>query len=96
MLCGLIIVSATMTRFLGSQGVSPAVADRFLEGLRFDLTLFGSFNIHGLLLVALRILNTYRCGRGKGVDCVPDASFQDDDGDDGHEPGAGAPRDHGA
>ena len=96
MLCGLIIVSATMTRFLGSQGVSPAVADRFLEGLRFDLTLFGSFNILGLLLVALRILNTYRCGRGKGVDCVPDASFQDDDGDDGHEPGAGAPRDHGA
>ncbi|MCH5276588.1 MAG: MFS transporter [Desulfovibrionaceae bacterium] len=94
MLCGLIIVSATMTRFLGAEGVSPAVADRFLAGQRFDLILFGSFNILGLVLVALRILNTYRCGLGKGVDCVPDESFLDDDEDDDEpapsgEPGSG-------
>lgn len=84
MLCGLIIVSATMTRFLGTQGVSPAVADRFLDGMRFDLTLFGALNILGLGLVALRIVNIYRCGRGKGVDCVPDEAFLA--GDEADEP----------
>lgn len=75
MLVGLIIVSATMTRFLGSEGVSPAVADKFLEGMAYDFSLFGGLNLLGLFLVALRILNTYRCRFGKGVDCMPDASF---------------------
>lgn len=79
MLCGLIIVSATMTRYLGAEGVSPAVADKFLSGMQFDFTVFGSFNLLGLLLVALRILNIYRCSLGKGVDCMPDPSFFSDD-----------------
>lgn len=75
MLVGLIIVSATMTRYLGSEGVSPAVADKFLEGMAYDFSLFGGLNLLGLFLVGLRILNTYRCSLGKGVDCMPDASF---------------------
>jgi len=78
MLCGLIVVSATMTRYLGVQGVSPAVAKPFLAGMDFDLLLFGGFNLLGLALVGLRIYNNYRCSVGKGVDCLPDPSLFDD------------------
>lgn len=101
MLCGLIIVSATMTRFLGERGVSPAVADLFLAGMDFDLTLFGVFNLIGLALVALRIANLYRCRMGRGVDCMPDPSFLDEEdpnlpesrGDDAPEDEPGSPED---
>lgn len=74
-LFSLIVVSATMTRFLGENGASPEFAEEFLKGMRLDLLLFSALNILGLLLVSLRILNAIRCRMGKGVDCVPDAEF---------------------
>ena len=80
MLISLIIVSATMTRYLGSHGASPEMAEPFLAGMTFDLRLFVAFNILGLVLVSLRILNTWRCSLGKGVDCIPDDTFLEEDG----------------
>lgn len=74
-LFSLIIVGVTMTRYLGAQGVSPELAAQFLGGMRFNLMLFGSFNLLGLILVTLRIVNNARCRIGKGVDCMPDPSF---------------------
>lgn len=80
MLISLIIVSATMTRYLGSHGASPEMAEPFLAGMTFDLRLFVAFNILGLVLVSLRILNSWRCSLGKGVDCIPDDAFLEEDG----------------
>ena len=75
MLISLIVVSATMTSYLGTHGAGPDMAEPFLQGMRLDLRLFVALNVLGLLLVSLRIVNTWRCGLGKGVDCMPDPSF---------------------
>lgn len=85
MLISLIVVSATMTSYLGTHGAGPDMAEPFLEGMRLDLRLFVALNVLGLLLVSLRIVNTWRCGLGKGVDCMPDPSFFENE-----EEGAGA------
>ena len=48
MLISLIIVSATMTRYLGTHGAGPEMAEPFLRGMRLDLRLFVAFNVLGL------------------------------------------------
>ena len=91
MLISLIIVSATMTRYLGTHGAGPEMAEPFLRGMRLDLRLFVAFNVLGLALVSLRILNAWRCGLGKGVDCMPDPSFlEEEDGNGGSGGQAGS------
>lgn len=59
-LTSLIVVSATMTNQLGTNSVSPVVANEFLAGMRFDLILFAALNVFGLLLASYRIFRVFR------------------------------------